>query len=611
MDETSPNVRVIVADETHLSYVDEILETINAAARVRGTGIAKRSPEYVRQKMLEHKAVIALDDQGRFAGFSYIESWSNRRFVANSGLIVAPAFRGIGLAKRIKQRIFELSRQMFPHAKIFSLTTGAAVMKMNFELGYRPVTFDELTSDTAFWRGCESCVNYDILQRNGGHKCLCVGLLYDPEDSLCVPHPNTDADIATSPKHNDTTMDTPTTKKKVVLAFSGGLDTSFAVKYLSEECGYEVYTAIANTGGFTPDELDKIRERALALGARQHATLDITDEYYQKSIRYMVYGNILRNGTYPISVSSERIFQAIAIINYAKSIGAHCVAHGSTSAGNDQVRFDLTFQILAPEIEIITPTRDMNLTREYEIDYLRRHGFQADFKKMEYSINKGLWGTSIGGKETLHSDQTLPEEAYPTRMTATEPRRLTIDFEQGQIVAVDAQRFANPVDAIRRVEQIAAPYGVGRDMHIGDTIIGIKGRVGFEAAAPMLIIGAHKMLEKHTLTKWQQYWKDQLGNWYGMFLHEAQYLEPVMRDIEAFLEKSQRNVTGRVIVDLRPYNMVMVGVESDFDLMKTSFGEYGELSRAWTTDDIKGFTRILGNQMKIYHDIQQRNGRDE
>lgn len=611
MDETSPNVRVIVADETHLSYVDEILETINAAARVRGTGIAKRSPEYVRQKMLEHKAVIALDDQGRFAGFSYIESWSNRRFVANSGLIVAPAFRGIGLAKRIKQRIFELSRQMFPHAKIFSLTTGAAVMKMNFELGYRPVTFDELTSDTAFWRGCESCVNYDILQRNGGHKCLCVGLLYDSEDSLCVPHPNTGADIATSPKHNDTTMDTPTTKKKVVLAFSGGLDTSFAVKYLSEECGYEVYTAIANTGGFTPDELDKIRERALALGARQHATLDITDEYYQKSIRYMVYGNILRNGTYPISVSSERIFQAIAIINYAKSIGAHCVAHGSTSAGNDQVRFDLTFQILAPEIEIITPTRDMNLTREYEIDYLRRHGFQADFKKMEYSINKGLWGTSIGGKETLHSDQTLPEEAYPTRMTATEPRRLTIDFEQGQIVAVDAQRFANPVDAIRRVEQIAAPYGVGRDMHIGDTIIGIKGRVGFEAAAPMLIIGAHKMLEKHTLTKWQQYWKDQLGNWYGMFLHEAQYLEPVMRDIEAFLEKSQRNVTGRVIVDLRPYNMVMVGVESDFDLMKTSFGEYGELSRAWTADDIKGFTRILGNQMKIYHDIQQRNGRDE
>lgn len=611
MNEVTSNVKVIVADETHLSYVDEILDTINAAARVRGTGIAKRSPEYVRQKMLEHKAVIALDDNGKFAGFSYIESWSNRRFVANSGLIVAPAFRGIGLAKRIKERIFELSRQMFPHAKIFSLTTGAAVMKMNFELGYRPVTFDELTTDTAFWRGCESCVNYDILQRNGGHKCLCVGLLYDPEDQLCTPHPINRTDI--TPAQHDNTMDNSqlSSKKKVVLAFSGGLDTSFAVKYLSEECGYDVYTAIANTGGFSADELEAIRQRALALGARQHATLDITDEYYQKSIRYMVYGNILRNGTYPISVSSERIFQAIAIINYAKSIGAHCVAHGSTSAGNDQVRFDLTFQILAPEIEIITPTRDMNLTREYEIDYLRRHGFQADFKKMEYSINKGLWGTSIGGKETLHSEQTLPEEAYPTQMTATEPRRLTVDFEEGQLVAVDGQRFANPVDAIRRVEQLAGPYAIGRDMHIGDTIIGIKGRVGFEAAAPMLIIAAHKMLEKHTLTKWQQYWKDQLGNWYGMFLHEAQYLEPVMRDIEAFLEKSQRNVTGRVIVDLKPYNMVMVGVESDFDLMKTSFGEYGELSRAWTADDIKGFTRILGNQMKIYHDIQQRNGRDE
>lgn len=611
MNEVTSNVKVIVADETHLSYVDEILDTINAAARVRGTGIAKRSPEYVRQKMLEHKAVIALDDNGKFAGFSYIESWSNRRFVANSGLIVAPAFRGIGLAKRIKERIFELSRQMFPHAKIFSLTTGAAVMKMNFELGYRPVTFDELTTDTAFWRGCESCVNYDILQRNGGHKCLCVGLLYDPEDQLCTPHPINRTDI--TPAQHDNTMDNSqlSSKKKVVLAFSGGLDTSFAVKYLSEECGYDVYTAIANTGGFSADELEAIRQRALALGARQHATLDITDEYYQKSIRYMVYGNILRNGTYPISVSSERIFQAIAIINYAKSIGAHCVAHGSTSAGNDQVRFDLTFQILAPEIEIITPTRDMNLTREYEIDYLRRHGFQADFKKMEYSINKGLWGTSIGGKETLHSEQTLPEEAYPTQMTATEPRRLTVDFEEGQLIAVDGQRFANPVDAIRRVEQLAGPYAIGRDMHIGDTIIGIKGRVGFEAAAPMLIIAAHKMLEKHTLTKWQQYWKDQLGNWYGMFLHEAQYLEPVMRDIEAFLEKSQRNVTGRVIVDLKPYNMVMVGVESDFDLMKTSFGEYGELSRAWTADDIKGFTRILGNQMKIYHDIQQRNGRDE
>lgn len=400
-------------------------------------------------------------------------------------------------------------------------------------------------------------------------------------------------------------------KKKVVLAFSGGLDTSYCVKYLSEDCGYEVYTAIANTGGFNAEELKNIEERALALGAVQHATLDITQEYYEKSIRYMVFGNVLRNGTYPISVSSERIFQALAIINYAKSVGAKYVAHGSTSAGNDQIRFDLTFQILAPEIEIITPTRDKNLTREYEINYLKEHGYVADFTKLEYSINKGLWGTSIGGKETLKSNETLPEEAYPTQMTATENSRITLDFEKGEIAAINGLKFDDKVSAIQYLEEVVAPYALGRDMHIGDTIIGIKGRVGFEAGAPMLIIAAHKMLEKHTLTKWQQYWKDQIGTWYGMFLHEAQYLEPVMRDMEAFLESSQDNVTGRVIVDLKPYHYVLVGVESPFDLMKSDFGEYGELSKGWTADDVKGFTRILGNQMKIFHNIQKRNGKTE
>ena len=400
-------------------------------------------------------------------------------------------------------------------------------------------------------------------------------------------------------------------KKKVVLAFSGGLDTSYCVKYLTEDCGYEVYTAIANTGGFNAQELKAIEERALALGAVQHATLDITQEYYEKSIRYMVFGNVLRNGTYPISVSSERIFQALAIINYAKSVGAKYVAHGSTSAGNDQIRFDLTFQILAPEIEIITPTRDKNLTREYEINYLKEHGYEADFTKLEYSINKGLWGTSIGGKETLKSNETLPEEAYPTQMTATEESRITLDFEQGEIAAINGLKFDDKVAAIQYLEEVVEPYALGRDMHIGDTIIGIKGRVGFEAVAPMLIIAAHKMLEKHTLTKWQQYWKDQIGTWYGMFLHEAQYLEPVMRDMEAFLESSQDNVTGRVIVDLKPYHYVLVGVESPFDLMKSDFGEYGELSKGWTADDVKGFTRILGNQMKIFHNIQKRNGKTD
>lgn len=397
--------------------------------------------------------------------------------------------------------------------------------------------------------------------------------------------------------------------KKVVLAFSGGLDTSFAVKYLTVDLGYEVHTALANTGGFTPEECKAIEERALALGAKSHKTLNIEQEYYNKCIRFMVYGDILRNNTYPISVSSERTFQAIAIIEYAKSINADAVAHGSTGAGNDQVRFDLTFNVLAPGIEVITPTRDMTLTREFEIDYLKKHGFQADFKKMEYSINKGLWGTSVGGKETLKSELTLPEEAYPSQVTASAPEKMTISFEKGEIAAVNGRKFSNKVEAIRKVEEIGSQFGIGRDMHIGDTIIGIKGRVGFEAAAAILIINAHRMLEKHTQTKWQIYWKEQVANWYGMFLHEAQYLEPVMRDIEAMLESSQRNVTGTVELLLRPYSFTLVGVDSTFDLMKTDFGEYGEVNKAWTADDVKGFTRIMGNQITIYNNVMARNGK--
>ena len=363
----------------------------------------------------------------------------------------------------------------------------------------------------------------------------------------------------------------------------------------------------AKKSGFSKEELKVIEDKAYRLGVKSHVALDITQDYYEKSIKYMIFGNVLRNGTYPISVSSERIFQAIAIINYAKKINADFVAHGSTGAGNDQVRFDLTFDVLAPGIKILTPTRDMMLTREYEINYLREHGFEADFTKMEYSINKGLWGTSIGGKETLHSEQTLPEEAYPSQVVKTGEETVTISFEKGEITAINGKKDKNKVNLINKLEAIANQYGIGRDMHIGDTIIGIKGRVGFEAAAPLLIINAHKMLEKHTLTKWQQYWKDQLGNWYGMFLHEAQYLEPVMRDIERFLESSQQNVTGDVIIKLRPLGYTLVGVESTYDLMKTDFGEYGEMNKAWSADDVKGFTKILGNQMKIYYNVQKRN----
>ena len=393
--------------------------------------------------------------------------------------------------------------------------------------------------------------------------------------------------------------------KKLVLAFSGGLDTSFAVKYLKEEKGFEVYTAIANTGGFSDEEIKAIEERAYKLGAKKHVTLDVTEEYYQKSIRHMVYGNILRNNTYPISVSSERVFQAIATIEYAKEIGAGYIAHGSTAAGNDQIRFDLTFQVLAPEIEIITPTRDMLLSRQEEIDYLKKFNFEADFSKMEYSINQGLWGTSVGGKETLKSNTNLPDEAYPSQLEATEEKVIELGFEKGELISLDGEFYENGPEVIRVLEQIASKYAIGRDTHVGDTIIGIKGRVGFEAAAPMITIKAHQLLEKHTLTKWQTYWKDQLANWYGMFLHEAMYHEPVMRNIETFLESSQENVTGRVIVKLKPYHFDLVGIESEHDLMNSGFGEYGETVTAWTADDIKGFTKIMANSLKIYKAVNK------
>jgi argininosuccinate synthase len=395
-------------------------------------------------------------------------------------------------------------------------------------------------------------------------------------------------------------------KEKVVLAFSGGLDTSFCAIYLSVEKGMEVHTAIANTGGFSKEELTVIEKKAYSLGVKSHKVIDVTDEYYNKGIKYMVFGNVLRNNTYPISVSSERIFQALAVIEYAQSIGATHVAHGSTGAGNDQIRFDLAFEVLAPEIKIITPTRDLELTRDAEINYLRDHGVVDNFEKMAYSVNKGLWGTSIGGRETLQSDKTLPEEAYPTHLQKEGEETITLEFLKGQLRGVNGKTHRNPVDSINEVEKLGSAWAIGRDMHIGDTIIGIKGRVGFEAAAPMLIIKAHQMLEKHTLTKWQQYWKEQLGNWYGMFLHEAMYLEPVMRDIEKFLENSQENVTGKVIITLRPYHFQLVGIESEHDLMNSEFGQYGEMNKGWSADDAKGFTKILANQLKIYHSVNKK-----
>ncbi|MBR4810127.1 MAG: argininosuccinate synthase [Bacteroidales bacterium] len=391
--------------------------------------------------------------------------------------------------------------------------------------------------------------------------------------------------------------------KKGVVAFSGGLDTSYTVMYLAREMGYEVHAACADTGGFSPEQLRTNEENAYKLGATKYVTLDVTREYYDKSLRYMVYGNVLRNGTYPISVSSERIFQAAAIARYAKEIGADAIAHGSTGAGNDQVRFDMTFLVLCPGVEIITLTRDGNLSRQQEVDYLNAHGFKADFAKLKYSYNVGLWGTSICGGEILDSKQGLPESAYLKQVTKTGSEILALGFEKGELKSVNGNRYDDPIAAIRAVEAIGSAYGIGRDMHVGDTIIGIKGRVGFEAAAPMLIIGAHKFLEKFTLSKWQQYWKDQVANWYGMFLHESQYFEPVMADIEAMLESSQRNVNGTVTLELRPYCFSTVGCDTPDDLVHNKLGEYGEGAKAWTAADAKGFIKVNATALRAYYSV--------
>ncbi len=394
--------------------------------------------------------------------------------------------------------------------------------------------------------------------------------------------------------------------KKVVLAYSGGLDTSFCVKYLTIEQDCEIHAVTVNTGGFTKAELAVMEEKAYALGAKSFAVVDAVQQYYNECIKYLVFGNVLRGGVYPLSVSAERMFQALSIIRYANNIGATAVAHGSTGAGNDQVRFDLVFNTLGNNLEIITPIRDLRLSRQAEIEYLAKHGVEYSWEKAQYSINKGIWGTSVGGKETLTSDQALPDTAYPSQLKKTDPSVISLNFDKGELVGINGETFDHPTKAIQKLESLATPYAIGRDIHVGDTIIGIKGRVGFEAAAALIIVKAHQLLEKHTLTKWQMYWKDQLATWYGMFLHEAQFLEPVMRNIETFLSDTQVNVTGEVIVKLLPYRFELQGIKSAFDLMNSGFGTYGEMNNAWSGEDVKGFTKILGNQTKIWQHVNQK-----
>lgn len=392
---------------------------------------------------------------------------------------------------------------------------------------------------------------------------------------------------------------------KVVLGFSGGLDTSFCAKYLTAEKGYEVHSVVVNTGGFSEEELKQIEGHAYRLGVKSHTAVDAVKSYYDRIIKFLIYGNVLKNNTYPLSVSAERLSQAIFIAEHVKKMHAKAVVHGSTGAGNDQVRFDMVFNIMIPGVEIITPIRDMKLSREAEIEYLKSKDVEMNFAKAVYSINKGLWGTSVGGKETLNSKGMLPEEAWPTQVTETEAKTLEIEFESGELKIVNGESFNHPSDAIKKIQTIAGAFGIGRDIHIGDTIIGIKGRVGFEAAAPMVILKAHHALEKHVLTKWQLNWKDQLALFYGNWLHEGQILDPVMRDIEAFLISSQQNVTGKVFVELMPYRFQVIGIESEYDLMSSKFGKYGEMNNGWTGEDVRGFTKIFGNQTMIYHQVKE------
>ncbi|WP_185873062.1 argininosuccinate synthase domain-containing protein [Blattabacterium cuenoti] len=580
-------IKVRVTYEKDIKYACLICEKIKESAKIRGTGIAKKDPDYIKYKIKNGDAIIAFCNN-ELAGFSYLEVFQNKEYVVNSGLIVFPKFRKKGLARFIKIKLFNLSREKFPNSKIFSITTSSVVIKINTELGFKPVSFNEITKSEKFWKGCKSCANFDIKKRKKKKMCLCTGLLYNPKNKKINK---------IELNHGD----------KILLAYSGGLDTSFCLKYLIKK-HYEVHTVIINTGGFKDGELKRIKDRAINIGAKSHKTIDAIEDYYQYCIKYLIFGNILKNDTYPISVGSERVLQAIKIAKYANLIKAKAIAHGSTGAGNDQIRFDIAFQIICPEKKTFSPIREMNISRKEEIKYLQNEGIYICWDNAKYSINKGIWGTSIGGKETLTSYDDFPEEAYPTKLCKKLSKKLELGFEKGELISVNKKREKS-IKNIIKIEKIASGFAIGRGMHIGDTILGIKGRVAFEASAAMIIIKAHHLLEKHILTKWQIYWKKQLSEWYGMLLHEAQYLDPVMRDIENFLKSTQERLTGTVKIILYPYRFHLVGIKSKFDLMESSntIAKYGEVNYGWTSKDVKGFSKIFSNQMKIYHRLNNLN----
>ncbi|WP_259288453.1 argininosuccinate synthase domain-containing protein [Candidatus Karelsulcia muelleri] len=576
-------ITVRIANSDDKKYASIICKEIESSAKVRGTGISKRDPEYIKKKMDDGFSVIAFFN-GDLAGFSYFEVFENKNFLSNSGLIVFPKYRLHGLAKMIKLEIFKLSKKKFTNSKIFSITTSPAVIKINTDLGFNPVLFSDLTKSKKFWKGCKSCTNYDILIRNKKKMCLCTGLLYDPKKKINLNNSLNKGD-------------------KILLAYSGGLDTSYCLKYLTNE-GYKVITIIINTGVFNNKDLESIEKRAINIGAISHYSINAKEYFYSKCIKYLVYGNILKNNTYPLSVSSERFFQAILIAEFAKNLNVKAISHGSTGAGNDQVRFDLAFQILCPNQIIVTPIRDMKLSRKEEVFFLKSKGVKISWKKAKYSINKGIWGTSIGGEETLKSSTSLPEKAYPTKLSEYSKKIIELKFKKGELFSVNKIKDLQ-INNIIKLEKISSKFAIGRDLHVGDTILGIKGRVGFEASAALLIIKAHKLLEKHILTKWQISCKEQLSTWYGNLLHEAQYLDPIMRDIECFFKNTQKRVSGKVTILLNPYRFELIGIDSNFDMMKSKIAKYGEINNEWTSDEVKGFIKIFGNQMKIYHNIKK------
>lgn len=390
-------------------------------------------------------------------------------------------------------------------------------------------------------------------------------------------------------------------KGKVVLAFSGGLDTTFCVAYLKEQ-GYQIITVTVDTGGFSKKEAGEIALKAKLLGANKHFFLDGRQIFFDKFISYIIKGNILRGSVYPLCAGTERLVIAQKLVELAKRVNAKYIAHGSTGAGNDQIRFDVALKVLAADLTVLTPIRELSVSREKEVEFLKKHNITVSSATKSYSINKGLLGVTIGGSETKGSWESLLDNIYPgiksIEKTPDNPTTLIISFNQGLPVAINGKKM-NGVEIMLYLSKIGGDYGVGKNIHLGNTIIGIKGRVAFAAPAAIILINAHRELEKLVQTKWQSFWKETLSDFYGSLLHEALYFDPAMRDIEVMIDSSQKYVTGDVRVKLFKGNIIIEGVKSDYSLMDAKVATYGEENLMWSGEDVKGFSKIYGMQSML------------